>query len=185
MEVLFSVCEMISITWAEQRHVLLGYVNTLDILMYKQESRHASAFSPLCYFFSLKNKVYSNILTFIFKHVGQHTVRFFINQSAPRKQGSAILFSHGVFSSRANLLVGVFSALGVRYVFQWLQHWTDFISYSVITKYISDPRYHKGNLNTKHSINWDIPMINPGLFRLFELYFMCKLFKNESVAKLW
>lgn len=144
MEVIFSVCEMISVTWAEQWYVLLRYFNTLDILTYKQESQHASAFCLLCYFFSLKKKVYSNILTFIFKHVGQHTVRFFINQSAPRKQGSAIWFLHGMFSSRANLAGwSVLSALGVQYAFQQLQHWTDFISYSVITKYISDLRYHK------------------------------------------
>lgn len=32
------------------------------------------------------NEVYVNVLTFVFEHVCQHTVRFFVHQSAPRKQ---------------------------------------------------------------------------------------------------
>lgn len=100
--------------------------------------------------------------------MGQHTVRFFINQSAPRKQGSAILFLRGMFSSRDKLAGwSIFSALGVRYAFQQLQHCTDLISYSVITKYVSDLRYCKGVLNTKHLVNWNSPRRNIGLFRLF------------------
>lgn len=32
------------------------------------------------------NEVYLSVLTFIFEHVCQHTVRLFVNQSAPGKQ---------------------------------------------------------------------------------------------------
>lgn len=41
---------------------------------------------------------------------------------------------------------------GVRYAFQQLQHYTDLISYSAITKYISDLRYLKGTLHPKHLV---------------------------------
>lgn len=57
------------------------------ILLYEQESQSLTV--PFAYFAHLlpkNNRVYLNILTFVFEHVCQHTVRFFVNQSAPRKQ---------------------------------------------------------------------------------------------------
>lgn len=86
-----------------------------------------------------------------------------------QNKGSAIfIFFNGMFCSRDKLAGwSIFSALGVWYVFQQLQHHTDLISYSVITKYISDLRYCKGIWNTKHLVNWNISRINSGLFRHF------------------